>query len=62
MMLKSFPEKCRPSIKTISKTLHTDYESAYTMMILEACQYDMHPYDKEVADMIINDAMQYKRG
>ena len=62
MLLKSFPENCRPSIKAISKALHTDYETAYTMMILEACQYDMHPYDKAVADMIINDALQYKCG
>lgn len=61
MLITKYPEKCRPSIKKIAKVLHVDYETAYGMMVIEACQYDMHPHDQAVADMIIQDILQYKK-
>lgn len=53
-VLEDYPENCRPFIITVSDALKTDYETAYSMILLTACLYDLYPYQTEVADRIIN--------
>jgi len=53
-VLEDYPENCRPSIITVSDALKTDYETAYSMILLTACLYDLYPSETEVADRIIN--------
>ena len=56
--LEDYPENCRPSITTVSNTIGTDYDTAYSMILLTACLEDLYPYQPEVADKIINAHIQ----
>lgn len=58
--LEDFPENCRTSVTIVSDTLHTDYETAYAMILITACLEDYYPYQREVVDRIINSHIQAK--
>lgn len=48
-------QECRKSIKTISRELCTDRDTAYAMILMTAMLMDLDPADPEVVDMILQD-------
>lgn len=60
--LADYPETCRQSIKVISDSLKTDYQTAYAMMLLEAALYDLYPSDNEVLNIILDDVEECECG
>jgi len=58
--LEQYPKECRWSIKTVAKELHTDYETAYAMIALNALLMDLYPSDVVVVRMILDDCTKEK--
>ena len=53
--IDSYPENCRRSIRIVADKLHTDYETAYTAILIEAMLYDLHPSDDVIIPMILRE-------
>lgn len=53
--INSYPFGCRHGIRTLSELLCTDYQTAYSMMLLTAALMDLYPGDQRVIDMILKD-------
>ena len=50
--IEDFPERVRKSVRTVSKRLKTDYETAYRTILLEAALYDLSPSDADIVGML----------
>ena len=50
-----YPRPCRANIHRIVDETGIDVETAYAMMLMTAALMDLHPWDDEVADMILED-------
>ena len=50
-----YPQVCRRNLKRLKDATGISEELIYAMMLTTAALMDLHPYDKEVADMILED-------
>jgi len=50
-----YPRSCRASIHRLVDAIGISMETAYGMMLMTAALMDLHPWDEEVADMILED-------
>lgn len=53
--MEMYPERCMRNIRKLVERLHTDMETAYSMMMLTAALMDLRTDDEEVAEIILKD-------
>lgn len=52
---RTYPERYDKNVRTLSRRLNADEETAYAMMLMTAALMDLRPEDDDVVRMILCD-------
>ena len=50
-----YPKACRKTIHTLMDEIGVDSETAYRMILMTAALMDLHPEDKQIEHIILQD-------
>lgn len=54
-LIRLYPKQCRKPIRILTEATGMDEDTAYAMLLMTAALMDLHPGDREVLEMIMQD-------